>query len=240
MISGEFLLSAFSIFMINLVLSGDNAVVISLAIKNMPREMRKKVALFASLGAIILRIIIAVFVVYLLQIKFLNTIGGIVLIWITYGLIKSSTEEETDFKGANRFWKAVWTIIIADLSMSFDNVIGIAGAASGNPWLVIFGLALSIPILIFGSTWLSSIMNRWPIIIYIGAMILLHTATNMILNDQAFHFQSFLGNDMIYTTITWIIPLPVLLYGIYVTKKSTTKAEMKSICSSSVNMRHHT
>lgn len=216
---GEMFLAVVSISMINLVLSGDNAVVIGLAMRDLPKAMQKKAALVASLGAIVLRVVFTIFAVYLLKIKFLSALGGMVLIWITYTLIKSGGEEETEVKGNNRFWHAVWTIIIADLSMAFDNVLGVAGAANGQPWLVIFGLVLSIPVLILGSAWLASLMNRWPIIIYVGAMILLHTATSMIVHDQALHFLHFLSSHTVSTMVPWLLSVPVLIYGIYVTKK---------------------
>jgi YjbE family integral membrane protein len=214
---GEILLSGFSIFMINLVLSGDNALVIGLAIRDMPKEIRKKAALLASMAAIILRILFSMFAFYLLKIRFLSLMGGIVLIWITFSLLKSGGEEETNVKGSNNFWRAVWIIIIADLSMSLDNVLGVAGAADGNLWLVIFGLVTSIPVLIFGSNWLASLINRWPIIIYIGAMILFHTAINMIINDQGLsYFLSLLSNNKL---LTWVFTIPILVYGVYITNR---------------------
>lgn len=222
---GEVVMAVLSISMINLVLSGDNAIVISLAMRDLPKGMQRKVALAASLGAIILRVIFTIFAVYILKIKFLSTFGGIVLIWITYSLIRSSGEEERSARRPNRFWNAVWTIIIADLSMAFDNVLGVAGAANGQTWLVIFGLVLSIPILIFGSAWLVSLMTRWPLIIYIGGMILLHTAVSMIVHDSALYFLNFLEGHTIRTIAPWIFSVPVLIYGIYVTKKQQMRSE---------------
>jgi len=222
---GEVFMAVLSISMINLVLSGDNAIVISLAMRDLPKRLQKKTALAASLGAIILRVIFTIFAVYILKIKYISALGGIVLIWITYSLIKSNGEEVTEARGPNRFWSAVWTIIIADLSMAFDNVLGVAGAANGHSWLVIFGLVLSIPILIFGSTWLASLMTRWPLIIYIGGMILLHTAVSMIVHDSALSFLDFMQDHAIYAIVPWIFSLPVLVYGIYATKKQQMRSE---------------
>ncbi|MEL7566216.1 MAG: TerC family protein [Dehalobacterium sp.] len=222
---GEVFMTILSISMINLVLSGDNAIVISLAMRDLPKRIQKKTALAASLGAIILRVIFTIFAVYILKIKYLSAIGGMVLIWITYNLIKFNGEEVVETRGRNRFWSAVWTIIIADLSMAFDNVLGVAGAANGQFWLVILGLVLSIPVLIFGSTWLATLMTRWPLIIYIGGMILLHTAVSMIVRDSALTFLDFMQGHTIYNILPWLFSVPLLIYGIYATKKQQMRNE---------------
>jgi len=207
------LMAIVSISLIDLVLSGDNAAVIGLAIRNLPGEMQKKAAILGAGGAIILRVTFTIFAVYLLRVKFLSAIGGLVLIWITYQLIKpENADEETSVKAKDKFWSAVGTIIIADLSMAFDNVMGVAGAAHGEVWLVVFGLLLSIPILIIGATWLASLMEKWPIIIYIGAMVLMHTAVGMIIHDNAMHLSNYTG-DIWGNLIPWLFALPVLAYG---------------------------
>ena len=210
-----------SISLIDLVLSGDNAAVIGLAIRNLPQAMQKKAAILGGAGAVVLRVIFTIFAVYLLKVKFLSAIGGVILIWITYQLIKpGGVGEEEHVKAAGKFWSAVGTIIIADLSMAFDNVMGVAGAAEGEVWLVVFGLLLSIPILILGATWLATMMERWPIIIYIGAMVLMHTATNMIIHDHALNLTAFTG-DFLGILIPWIIALPVLVYGWLAIRKAS-------------------
>lgn len=213
------LLAILSISLIDLVLSGDNAAVIGLAIRDLPKAMQKKAALLGAAGAIILRVTFTIFAVYLLQIRFLSAIGGVILIWITFNLVKpGNPEDEANVKGKEKFWAAVGTIIIADLSMAFDNVMGVAGAAHGEVWLVVFGLLLSIPILIIGATWLASLMEKWPIIIYIGAMVLMHTATNMIMHDRALDLVRFTG-AMWGNLIPWIFALPVIGYGWLLIKK---------------------
>lgn len=209
----------FFISVIDLVLSGDNAAVIGLAIRNLPKETQKKAAFVGAGGAIILRVTFTIFAVYLLTVKYLSALGGLLLLWITYKLIKSDGEDEAHIKGGNRFWSAVGTIIIADLSMAFDNVMGVAGAAHGEPWLVVFGLLLSIPILVIGSTWLATLMGRYPIIIYIGAMVLMHTATNMIVHDHALNLVHYLGETW-GTYLPWILAIPVLVYGFFITKNN--------------------
>ncbi len=212
----QIFLSIISISIIDLVLSGDNAAVIGLAIRNLPRRLQKKAVVFGASGAIILRIIFTIFAVYLLSIKYLSAVGGVILLWITYNLVKSNSEDKTFVKGANSFWPAVGTIIIADLSMAFDNVMGVAGAAHGKPLLVIFGLILSIPILIIGSTWLATLMEKFRIIIFVGAMVLVHTATSMIINDQALGLVNYIGEVGCFL-IPWLCSLSVLIYGLFET-----------------------
>lgn len=212
-------LAIISISIIDLVLSGDNAAVIGLAIRNLPHDLQKKAAIIGGGGAIVLRIIFTIFAVYLLKVKFLSFIGGVILIYITYKLCASDGEEEGEnVKSSNKFWGAIGTIIIADLSMAFDNVMGVAGAAHGAVWLVVFGLLLSIPILILGATWLAGLMQKWPIIIYIGAMVLMHTAVGMMMHDKALHLTQYTG-DLMGTLIPWICAIPVLVYGWVVTRK---------------------
>jgi len=222
-----------SISLIDLVLSGDNAAVIGLAIRDLPKDMQKKAAVLGGAGAVVLRVIFTIFAVYLLKVKFLSAIGGIILIWITYKLIKPGGEgDEAHVKTSGKFWSAISTIIIADLSMAFDNVMGVAGAAHGSISLVIFGLILSIPILILGATWLASLMEKWPIIIYIGAMVLMHTAVNMIMHDHALNFIAYTG-DLMGTLIPWICALPVLVYGWVVTRKKPDPLVMEESRSAS-------
>lgn len=206
-----------SISIIDLVLSGDNAAVIGLAIRNLPRPMQKKAAIFGAGGAIILRIIFTIFAVYLLTIKYLSAIGGVILIFITYKLLNTNCTGDVHVSASNKFWNAVGTIIIADLTMAFDNVMGVAGAANGEAWLVVFGLVLSIPILVFGSAWLATMMGKHPIIIYIGATVLAHTAVNMIFNDAALNL-TYLTGEFLGKVIPWACALPIFLYGLIASK----------------------
>ncbi|MCR6544746.1 TerC family protein [Dehalobacterium formicoaceticum] len=201
-----------SITIIDLVLSGDNAAVIGLAIRGLPYYMQKKAAIFGAGGAIVLRITFTIFAVYLLSVKYLSAIGGVILIFITFKLLSADISEGAHIKSSNKFWSAVGTIIIADISMAFDNVMGVAGAAHGEVWLVVFGLFLSIPILVWGSTWLATMMGKHPIIIYIGATVLAHTAVNMIFREKAFHLIQYTG-EFLGAAIPWICALPILIYG---------------------------
>ncbi|WP_442597127.1 TerC family protein [Neobacillus sp. D3-1R] len=179
----ELLLGLLQIILINIVLSGDNAVVIALACRNLDVKYQKKAIFFGSFGAIALRIILTFVAVYLLKIPFLNFIGGVLLLWIAIKLLKG--EDEEDIKASSNLMGAIKTIIFADLIMSLDNVVAVAGAAHGNMLLIIIGLAISIPLIIWGSQLLMAIMGRFPIIVILGAALLGYTAGEMMLSDKA-------------------------------------------------------
>jgi YjbE family integral membrane protein len=180
----EFWLALFQIIVINIVLSGDNAVVIALASRSLPPHQQKKAIIFGSMGAIVLRIILTFFAVFLLQQPYLKLIGAALLLWIGIGLLKEE-EEETELEGHSNLAGAIKTIIVADLVMSLDNVIGVAAAAKGDLLLLVLGLVISIPLIIFGSTVLLKLMNRFPIIIVLGAALLGWVAGEMAMTDPA-------------------------------------------------------
>ncbi|GAU80943.1 TerC family protein [Bosea sp. BIWAKO-01] len=183
--SSQFWISLLQIIWIDLLLSGDNAVVIALAVRSLP-ENQRKVGIWLGAGAAVgLRIAFALVVTYLLAVPYLKVIGGLLLFWIAVKLAKGEEEAHADIKAADNLWKAVRTIAIADAVMSLDNVIAIAGAAKGHPELFIFGLLLSIPLIIMGAQLLTSIIERFPILIWIGAALLGWIAAEMILGDIA-------------------------------------------------------
>jgi len=186
----ELLSSAFfwvtlaQIMMINILLSGDNAVVIALASRALPPSQQKKAILFGSVGAILLRIILTFFAVALLALPYLKIVGALLLGWIGIQLLIPDPAE-TELDGHSNLWSAIKTIIIADLVMSLDNVLGVAAAAKGNVVLLVVGLAVSIPLIIYGSTLILKLMNRWPVIITIGGGILGWVAGEMLVTDPA-------------------------------------------------------
>ena len=184
--SPEFWVALSQIILINIVLSGDNAVVIALACRSLPPQQQKKAILFGSVGAIVLRVILTFFAVYLLSQPYLKLVGAALLLWIGIGLLKGEDEEE-DLGDNAGLWAAVKTIIIADLVMSLDNVIGVAAAAKGSVPLLVIGLVISIPLIIFGSTLILKLMNRFPVIITLGAGLLGWVAGEMTLTDPAIH-----------------------------------------------------
>jgi len=180
--SPETLSALLSIIVIDLVLAGDNAIVIGLAARRLPREHQRKVVFWGTVGAIVIRAIATVGVVWLLKIPGLLLIGGLLLLWIAYKLLVEDKNHE-DVKAGESIWAAVRTIIIADAVMGIDNVLAVAGAAHDNIWLVIIGLVISIPIVVWGSTMILKLVDRFPQIIYIGAAVLVYTAASMILDE---------------------------------------------------------
>ena len=171
------------IIWIDLLLSGDNAVVIALACRALPPEQRKLGMVLGAGTAIGLRIIFAIFITYLLAVPFLKVTGGVLLLWIGMKLALGEDDAGHNVESSDNMWRAVRTIAIADAVMSLDNVVAIAAAAGGNIWLFVFGLLLSIPLIIFGSTLLSTVIDRYPIIIWGGAALLGWIAGEMIVSD---------------------------------------------------------
>jgi YjbE family integral membrane protein len=180
----EFWLALFQIILINIVLSGDNAVVIALASRSLPPAQQKKAILFGSVGAIILRIVLTFFAVYLLSLPYLKLAGAAMLLWIGVNLLKGD-DDDAELEGHSNLAAAIKTIIIADLVMSLDNVIGVAAAAKDNVALLVIGLAVSIPLIIYGSTLILKLMTRLPVIITIGAGLLGWVAGEMAISDPA-------------------------------------------------------
>ncbi len=173
-----------SIIGVNIVLSGDNAVVIALASRSLPPAQRNKAIFWGSAAAIILRVVLTLFAVQLLQWPWLKIIGAVLLFWIGVKLLIPE-DEDGDIAAHEHLGAAIKTILIADLVMSLDNVIAVAAAAKGNTTLTIIGLALSIPLIIFSSTLLLKLMDRFPIIITIGAGLLGWVAGEMLVTDRA-------------------------------------------------------
>lgn len=177
------------IIVIDILLGGDNAVVIALACRNLPKQQRMKGILWGTAGAIVLRVILIAFAVVLLQVPFLKLVGGALLIWIGVKLLLPGDEDEHgNLQGGATLWSAIKTIIIADLVMSVDNVIAIAGAAQqADPdhqmGLVIFGLVVSIPLIVWGSTLVLRLLERYPIVITLGGALLGWIAGGMMITD---------------------------------------------------------
>ncbi|NHC40627.1 TerC family protein [Bacillus sp. MM2020_1] len=193
------------IILINIVLSGDNAVVIAMASRNVPKKQQKKAIFWGTFGAIILRLIFAVAIIYLLNIPFVTFIGGLLLVYIAIKLLIG--EEEGNLReGGSSLVSAVKTIIIADAVMSLDNVLAIAGAVEGNLAGIMIGVIVSIPIVVFGSQIILKAMERYPAISYAGAGILAWTAGEMIIGEPK--FEPILSNDLhllVPTTITVLV-----------------------------------
>lgn len=183
--SWEWFVAIFYIVWIDIVLAGDNAVVIALAVRNLPPRQKRLGILFGAGAAVGLRAALTAVTTHLLTIPYLKLIGGLLILWIAFKLLRQNEAEHGGDKegGAQGLWQAVWMIVVADVTMSLDNVMAVGGAAGGNNALILFGLALSIPLVVFGSNLISKLMARYPIIVFIGAAILGKVGGEMILTD---------------------------------------------------------
>ena len=180
----EFLAGLLAIILFDLILSGDNAIVIALASRNLPPRQRKKAIFFGGGIAIALRVTLTVLAVYLLQIPFLQAIGGVLLVWIGIKLLTDEESGGNDLEASANMKTAIKTIVIADLIMCLDNVLAIAAASKGNIVLLIIGLAISIPIIIAGSQLLVQVMKKMPVFVYIGAGLIAYTAGELVNRDR--------------------------------------------------------
>ena len=182
----QFWLAALEIVVINILLSGDNAVVIALACRNLPPHQRRWGVFWGAIGAIILRIILTFFAVSLLQLSWLKIVGGVLLVWIGIKLIaEEDGEGSPDVQASDRLMSAVRTVVIADLVMSIDNVLGVAAAAKGSLLLLVFGLVVSVPLVIGGAQLIMRLIERFPILIVAGGGLLGYVAGELIIEDSA-------------------------------------------------------
>lgn len=184
--SPQFWLAALEIVVINILLSGDNAVVIALACRNLPQHQRRWGVFWGAVGAIVLRIILTFFAFSLLQLSWLKIIGGVLLVWIGIKLIaEEDGEGDHDVAASDRLLAAVRTVIIADLVMSIDNVLGVAAAANGSLLLLIFGLVVSVPLVVGGAQLIMGLIERFPVLIVAGGGLLGFVAGELVVEDSA-------------------------------------------------------
>jgi YjbE family integral membrane protein len=178
----HFIVAGLTIVLIDLLLGGDNAVVIALAVRALPPGQRRIGIAIGAGMAVALRIAITFFAAELLQREYIQLAGGLVILWIAVKLF-ADADPARETEASPGFWRAIWFIVIADITMSTDNVLAIAAASKGNLYLLIFGLGLSIPLVVFTSTLLSKLMDRYPAIVYVGAAILGRVGGDMIMTD---------------------------------------------------------
>ena len=213
--------SAFgSILLANIVLSGDNAVVIAMAARTLKPAQRSKAIFWGSAAAIVMRIVLTIVAIQLLSLPYLKTIGAVLLVYIGVDLLKGEDDGEDGGKEINGMLAAIRTILIADLVMSLDNVLAVAAAAKGNVPLLVMGLLVSIPLIIFGATLLTKVMERFPIIITIGAALLGFLAGEMLLTDPAIttRFGEFVGSTVTFGGILGAVLVVGL--GTYLQKRA--------------------
>lgn len=187
-IAPDLALPILQIIWIDLILSGDNAVVIALACRALPPDQRRAGIMLGAGVAVLLRILFAGAVTQMLAIAYLKLAGGILLFWIAVKLIVGEDEEEPDIDSHDRLWRAVATIALADVLMSLDNVIAVAAVAKGSVLLIAFGVALSIPLIIFGSSYILAMMRRFPLIVWLGGALLGWIACDLIASEKAVAF----------------------------------------------------
>ncbi|ANB57217.1 integral membrane, YjbE family protein [Anoxybacillus sp. B7M1] len=222
--SMEFWSALLSIIIIDLVLAGDNAIVIGLAARNLPKQQQKQTILWGTVGAIVIRAVATLAVVWLLKIPGLLLVGGVLLIWIAYKLLVE--EKGHEVQAGKSMWEAIRTIIIADALMGLDNVLAVAGAAHGSFLLVVLGLLISIPVVVWGSTLILKWVERFPIIITIGGAILAWTASKMIVAEP--FLKGYFANPVIKYGFELLVVAGVVCAGMIKKGKENNKGEAKA------------
>ncbi|WP_112663742.1 TerC family protein [Microvirga flavescens] len=217
-LSTTFLVSLLQVVWIDILLSGDNAVVIAMACRSLPQNQRKLGIMLGAGTAVALRIVFALIISYLLGVPYLRIIGGLLLFWIALKLIGGEEEEGHEVKASDSLWKAVRTIAIADAVMSLDNVVAIAAASRGHPELFIFGLLLSIPLIMAGASVITNLLTRFPLLVWAGAALLGYIAAEMIVTDPVVlgwlsgNFPQFVMPDPGHPPLD-LKPVPQVLYS---------------------------
>lgn len=217
----------FSIVVIDLALAGDNAIVIALAVRTLPRRQQFLGRMWGSAGAVGLRILFIAIITYLLKIPLLQFAGGLVLIWIAVKLVRQGSEEEGGEGGVSHgssLWEAIWIIIVADVTMSLDNVLAVAGAAHGNLLLVVFGISLSIPLVVWGSGILAHLMNRLEWLVWLGGGILGFVAGEMMVGDSL--VKGWLGEvaRILYYPVPIVLGVGIFALGWWVARTARHRA----------------
>jgi YjbE family integral membrane protein len=224
---GRFIASLISIIIVDLTLRGDNAVVIAAAARSLPRALRKR-ALVAGAGCAVVALVVATFfATRLLHVRFLQLVGGVTILWIAIGMFKETAPPESTANHLTSFWKAIWFIVVADVTMSLDNVLAIAALAEGSLLLLLFGLGLSIPLVFLASGLLSTWMDRYPVIVYIGAALLGRVAGHMLATD-AFIVQTFAPSAGWNYAAEAVGVIGVLVAGWWITRRSRKRIISKA------------
>jgi len=214
----QFLTSLLSIVLIDLILAGDNAVVIAMAVRSLPKAKRRSGIIFGSLAAVLLRVVLTFFVAQMLAMSYVKLIGGVIIVWIAVKLFVEDEEAVEARQEASSLWHAVRIIVIADITMALDNMLAVGAASHGNFFLLLFGLGLSIPFIVFTSSLLSVLMDRFPVIIYIGAALLGKIGGEMIITDPVV-IRLLAPTKLITYSVELAFAAGVILYGRYRVKR---------------------
>lgn len=226
--SSEALAALVKIIMIDIILSGDNAVVIAMATRKLAKDQRNKAIFWGTGGAVVLRILFAAVIVFLLNIPFVHLVGGLLLLWIAYKVLLEQ-EEEANIESSDRLFQAIWTIIVADAVMSLDNVVAVAGASEGHVGMIAFGVAISIPIMIFGSKAIVAAMEKHKWIVYAGSGILAWTGGKMMMEDEGFMRILHLPHGPMTYAVTAGLTVFVLAAGYITNKKNEAQSKKERI-----------
>ncbi|MBI4755588.1 MAG: TerC family protein [Betaproteobacteria bacterium] len=220
--SADFLAALLSIVVIDLVLAGDNAIVIALAARNLPGHLQKKAIVWGTVGAIVVRAAMTMAVVWLLKVPGLLLLGGAALIWIAYKLLAEDESAGEHGPVGATLWAAMRTIVVADAVMGLDNVLAVAGAAHGSFLLVVLGLLISIPLVIWGSSLVLRLVGRFPAIVYLGAGVLAYTAGKMVVTEPL--SKAFFTEHPFLTVAIYAVILVVVLWGGHLARREAVAA----------------
>lgn len=226
LIPDHFFSSLLTIILIDLVLAGDNAIVIALAARNLPKDLQTKAIFWGTFGAIAVRTALTAGVIFLLKLPAVMLVGGLLLIPIAWKLLSQGDDEHHDVDSATGFWAAIRTIVVADALMGMDNVLGIAGAAKGHLGLVIIGLLISVPLIVWGSTLILRLIKRFPIIIFIGAGAIAWTAARMITQDVLVKHW-FDSHEMLRWVVDAVVVVGVMGVGWWLQQRTLRNAANK-------------
>lgn len=206
-----FILGALQLILIDLLLAGDNALIIAMAVRQLPKRERRLATILGAVGAVVMRVALTFVASRLLNVEFLKLAGGLFVLWIALKVLVDASEPPESVAAPGRLMMAVWYVMFADLTMSVDNILAIAGASRGNLGLIVFGLAVSIPFVVLSSNLLAGLMNRYPALVYLGAGILGKVAGDMVLTD------AFVARTLAPSATVNVIVDGVLAVGLIVT-----------------------
>ena len=215
-------LSVLQILWINLLLSGDNAVVIALACRGLPPVQQRRGVVLGTTAAVVLRIFFAGIAAELMGFSYLRLAGAVVLLIIAVKLLSQDGEEKSDVAGASSFWRAVRTIVIADVAMSLDNVLAVVAAAKGNIWLIGFGLLLSVPLVIGGSALVTRLLARWPVLVWAGGALLGYIAGELAVEDPVIERLGYAWDDQAAPIVCMVL---VIATGLLLTRLRRTRSD---------------